>query len=552
MKINKEAGMERISGRGICGGIAIGNLYFVKRERRQARRYHVEDTSAELGRLKTAKEQAMLQLGELYQKALPEVGEQGAALFEIHQMMLEDEDYSDSIQNIITTQKVNAEYAVAVTDDNFSRMFSEMEDPYMKARAADVHDVSECLVRCLTGEGKEGISSDRPVIVAAYDLSPSETIHLDKSKILAFITAGGSTNSHTAILARTMGIPAIVGASDLREELDGLFCVMDGSRGELFAEPDPDTLKSLKEKKREEEYRKELLEQYKGRPNITKDGTEVLVYANIGSPSELGLVQQNDAGGIGLFRSEFLYLESEDYPTEEALFSTYKTVAQTMAGKRVVFRTLDIGADKQIAYFGLAKEENPALGMRGIRICLTRPELFKTQLRALYRASAFGRIAIMFPMIVSLWEVKQAKEIAHDVREELKAERIPFSDSVELGIMIETPAAAVISDLLAPEVDFFSIGTNDLTQYTLAVDRQNLHIEPFCDTHHESVLRMIRLVTENGHRYNIWVGICGELAADSTLTEQFLRMGVDELSVAPASVLGLRKAITELDLSEMA
>jgi phosphotransferase system enzyme I (PtsI) len=540
--------MEKIFGKGAGGGIAAGALCFVKKNRGQIKPYHVGDTAAELERFGAAKEKALLQLGELYRKALSRVGEQGAALFEVHRMMVEDEAYCASIRNLIQRERRNAEYAVAVTSDHFSRMFSETDDLYMRERAADVRDVSDRLTRCLTGESAEGLAGAEPVVVAADDLSPSETIQLDQSKILAFVTARGSANSHTAILARTMGIPAVVGTGSLDESLDGSFCVVDGSAGEVYVRPDDATLERLMAKKCEEEYRKELLEQYQGKPNITLDGTEILVCANIGSPSELGLVRQNDAGGIGLFRSEFLYLESDGYPTEETLFHAYRTVAQAMAGKRVVFRTLDIGADKQIGYFRLAKEENPALGMRGIRLCLTRRELFRTQLRALYRASAYGKAALMFPMISSLWEVRKAKEAAREVRAELEAEGLPFDPEAEIGIMIETPAAAVISDLLAPEVDFFSIGTNDLTQYTLAVDRQNPEVEQFCDQRHEAVLRLIQFVTDNAHRRHIWVGICGELAADVSFTERFLRMGVDELSVPPSSVLRLRKAVTEVDL----
>ena len=541
--------MECIHGKGACGGIAIGNLYFIRKNQKQINRHHIDDIERELARISIAKKQAIQELSLLYKKALPEVGEQGAALFEIHQMMLEDEDYCDSIESIITTQKVNAEYAVAVTGDNFARMFSQMDDPYMKERSADVQDISTRLVRCLSGEVSEGIQSDVPVIIVADDLSPSETIQLDKSKILAFITFGGSTNSHTAILARTMGIPAIVGIGDLNESWNGSFAIADGFDGKLYIAPDEETHERLSGKKQKELEYKQLLEQYKGKSNVTKDGTKVLIYANIGSADELGLVHQNDAGGVGLFRSEFLYLESENYPSEEKLFETYKLVAQSMGGKQVVFRTLDIGADKQIDYFNLPKEENPALGMRGIRICLTRPELFKTQLRALYRASAFGNVAIMFPMISSVWEVKKAKDIALEVMTELSVEGIDYDKNVSIGIMIETPAAAVISDMLAPEVDFFSVGTNDLTQYTLAVDRQNLDVEQFCDTHHEAVLRLIEIAAQNAHKNGIWIGICGELGADLSLTRRFLQMGIDELSVSPSSVLAVRREVIQTDLS---
>ncbi|MDR2611500.1 MAG: phosphoenolpyruvate--protein phosphotransferase [Deltaproteobacteria bacterium] len=542
--------MLRITGKGVSGGVAMGQLYFVRRERRGAEERRAADPEVELARVKEAKRAALSQLNELYRKALPEVGQQGAALFEIHQMMLEDEDYCDSIDNIIKAQGVNAEYAVAVTSANFSRMFSEMEDnPYMRERAADVKDVSDRLIRCLAGEKSEGVKADSPVIVAADDLTPSETVQLDKSKILAFVTSGGSTNSHTAILARTMGIPAIVGAGvSLDPSLDGRSAVVDSFAGELWVDPDWVTLERLTVKKAEDDHRKELLEQFRGKPNVTKDGRGVLIYANIGSLSELGLVQHFDAGGIGLFRTEFLYLESSRYPTEDELFRSFRTVAETMGGKTVVFRTLDVGADKQIGYFELAHEENPALGLRGIRICLERPGLFRTQMRALYRASAFGKVAVMFPMIASLFEVEEALALASSVRDELRTEGAAFDEKVELGIMIETPAAAIISDVLAPRVDFFSIGTNDLTQYTLAVDRQNLSVERYCDTHHEAVLRLIRTVTENAHAHGKWVGICGELGADVTLTETFLRMGVDELSVSPVKVLELRRAVSELDL----
>jgi phosphotransferase system enzyme I (PtsI) len=542
--------MERISGTGIYGGIAIGNLYFVKRNRPHVKRIDVQDTATEHARFESAKQAAIAQLGELYQKALPEVGESGAALFEIHQMMIEDEDFCESVNNIIEIQKANAEYAVARSGDNFSRMFSEMEDPYIRERAADVRDISARLIRCLTGSSSAGIVSDEPVIVAADDLSPSETIQLDKSKILAFVTEEGNVNSHTAILARTMGIPAIVRIGTLSEEFNGAFSAVDGFTGELIINPDEETLKNLLRKKQEEEHRKDLLKQFKGKPNKTIDGKEILVYANIGGISDLGLVQGNDAGGIGLFRSEFSYLNSEDYPDEESLFYAYKIVAQTMAGKRVVIRTMDIGADKRIGYFNLPQEENPALGLRGIRLCLDRTELFKTQLRAIYRASAYGHVAVMFPMIASVWELQAGKAMVEKVKAELENENIAFSPDVEIGVMIETPAAAITSDLLAPECDFFSIGTNDLTQYTLAADRQNHTLKQYCDTHHEAILRLIQTSVDNAHKHGIWIGICGELASDLSLTERFLRMGIDELSVSPASVLELRKKISEIDLTK--
>lgn len=538
--------MTVLQGKGVCGGIAFGKLSFYRRGEQEVIRVHVEDSEAEIARYEQARDRSMEQLQELYQKALHEVGEQGALLFDIHQMMLEDDDYCESITSIITQQKVNAEYAVATTGDNFSRMFAEMDDPYIKERAADVKDISERLVRVLTGRESTGVVAESPIILAADDLAPSETVQMDKSMILSFVTAGGSTNSHTAILARTMGIPAVIGVGGiLSPELDGKETIVDGFTGMVYIEPDVVTLAEMEQKHAEEKRKNELLEQLKGKPNVTLDGKEILVYANIGNPGDLGAVLQNDAGGIGLFRSEFLYLESENYPTEEQQFTAYRQVAETMAGKRVIFRTLDIGADKQADYFELPQEENPALGMRALRICLTRPEIFKTQLRALYRASAYGKIAIMFPMVASVWEVRRAKEIAEEVRWELTADSIPFSNQVELGIMIETPAAALISDLLAQEVDFFSIGTNDLIQYTLAVDRQNQSLEPFCDTHHEAVLRLLRMVAENAHGAGIWVGICGELAGDLSLTEIFLKMGVDELSVSPPLVLPVRAKIRE-------
>ncbi|MDR1037919.1 MAG: phosphoenolpyruvate--protein phosphotransferase [Deltaproteobacteria bacterium] len=541
--------MEKVTGKGVFGGIAMGPLYFVKRKTGEPAKVKADDADAEVARFEQAAEKAKAQLAELHGKAMVEVGEQGAKLFEIHQMMLEDEDFLESVESIVRQQGVNAEYAVSVTGENFARMFAEMEDnPYMNERAADVKDISARLLRCLAGESGEAIPGRDPVIIAADDLAPSETVQLDKSRILAFVTAGGAVNSHTAILARTMGIPAIVGATDLHPRMDGQYAIADSFSGELYVNPDFETSERLKARKLEDEREKKLLERFRGRPNRTLDGTEIDVYANIGSPSELGLVQQFDAGGIGLFRTEFLYLESDGYPAEDSLFMAYRTVAETLAGKRVIFRTLDIGADKQIGYFNLAREENPALGLRGVRLCLDRPVLFRTQLRALYRASAFGRVAIMFPMISSLWEVREALGHAAAARRELLDAGVAVGTDVELGIMIETPAAALTSDILAPEVDFFSIGTNDLTQYTLAVDRQNHAMDRFCDTHHEAVLRLIRTVTENAHRHGKWVGICGELAADVSLAETFLRMGVDELSVSPVKVLELRQAINGIDL----
>jgi phosphotransferase system enzyme I (PtsI) len=537
-----------LQGTGVVGGVVFGKLRFWSNDAQEVTRQHIDDPGAEIARYESASVAAIAQLGELCRKAQDDVGEQGAALFEIHQMMLEDADYCDSIRNVILRQEVNAEYAVAITGDNFSKIFSQMDDAYMQARAADVNDISERLIQVLSGRESDDMSFSEPVILAADDLAPSETVKLDKNKILAFITAKGSANSHTAILARTMGIPAIIqveGLFDRQSSAD--FAIVDGGTGVVYIDPDAETLALMREKQEKETSKLALLEQLKGKPNITKDGKAILVYANIGSLSDLGAVLKNDAGGIGLFRTEFLYLESKDYPTEEEQFRAYKTVVETMSGKRVIFRTLDVGADKQAEYFALPKEENPALGMRAIRICLTRPELFKTQLRALYRASAFGNVAIMFPMIASVWEIRQAKQIVDEVCRELADSGVPFASDVELGVMIETPAAAIISDLLAEEVNFFSIGTNDLIQYTLAADRQNQSIGKFCDTHHEAVLRLIRRTVENAHAANIWVGICGELGADLSLTEYFIEMGIDELSVSPTAVLSLRDKIMQTD-----
>ena len=477
---------------------------------------------------------------------MEDVGEANAAIFEVHQMMLMDLDYVDSIKNIITTQEVNAEYAVATTGDNFSRMFASMDDAYMQGRAADVKDVSDRLLGILSDAGESGVVADEPVIVAADDLVPSETVQLDKSKVLAFATMYGSANSHTAILARTMNIPAVIGLGEgLAKEYDGHMAAIDGFTGTIYIDPDEETMKAMTEKREEDRRQKALLEELKGKENVTLSGQKINVYANIGNLSDVGAVLKNDAGGIGLFRSEFLYLESEDFPTEEQQFQVYKQVAENMAGKKVIIRTLDIGADKQVDYFGLDKEENPALGYRAIRICLTRPEIFKTQLRALYRASAYGQIAIMFPMIISVKEVKQIKAIIEEVKAELREAQIPFREDVELGIMIETPAAVMMSRELAKEVDFFSVGTNDLTQYTLAIDRQNQKLDAFYDPHHPAVLAMIRMAAENAHAEGKWIGICGELGADLELTEEFLAMGLDELSVSPAMVLPLRKKIRE-------
>jgi phosphotransferase system enzyme I (PtsI) len=540
--------MQVLRGKPVCAGIAEGRIFYFKRGVEQVIRRSVSDTAAEHARVSAAREKACGELKALHDKALPQVGEQGAMIFEIHQMMLEDEDYRESIESIIDTQGVNAEYAVGVTADTFAMMFSEMEDPYMRARAADVRDVSARLINCLTG-GAALTGPTEPVIVAADDLTPSETIQLDKANILAFATSGGSTNSHTAILARTMGIPAVIGLGEgLTRELHGAEAVVNGSAGELYIRPDGETLAALREKKKRDDEYKALLEEYKDKPNVTLDGTEVLIYSNIGNPTELGLVLQNDSGGIGLFRSEFIFLESDTAPTEEQQFQIYKTVAQAMAGKRVIFRTLDAGADKRIAYLDMAEEENPALGIRGLRLCLERPGLFKTQLRAMLRASAFGKVAIMFPMVSSAWEVEAAKKALEEAKRELGANGAEYDGAVEVGIMIETPAAAMISGELAPLVDFFSVGTNDLTQYTLAVDRQNDALDRYCDTHHEAVLRLIELSAKNAHAHGKWIGICGELAADLRLTERFLRMGIDELSVSPVKTLELRRAVRELRL----
>ena len=540
--------MITLLGKSVFGGIAIGKIAFYKRNEIQIKRSRVEDTEQEVKRFEAAKEKAVSQLQELHDKALDDVGETNAMIFEIHQMMLEDLDYVESIVNIITSQEVNAEYAVATTADNFAAMFAAMDDAYMQGRAADVKDVSERLIQVLSDQNGVSMEMNEPVIIAADDLVPSETVQLDKEKVLSFITMYGSANSHTAILARTMNIPAVIGiGEDLKKEYDGKEAIVDGMEGVIYIDPDEETLTRMRQKQKEDQEQKALLEQLKGKENVTKSGQKVMVYANIGNLSDVGAVLKNDAGGIGLFRSEFLYLESETFPTEEEQFKVYKQVAENMAGKRVIIRTLDIGADKQVDYFGLDKEENPALGYRAIRICLTRQEIFKTQLRALYRASAYGQIAIMFPMIISVDEVKQIKKIIEEVKQELKEEGIDFRENVELGVMIETPAAVMVSRDLAKEVDFFSVGTNDLTQYTLAIDRQNQKLEPFYDSHHPAVLSMIRMAAENAHAEGKWIGICGELGADLSLTETFLEMGIDELSVAPGMILPLRKRIREAD-----
>ncbi len=544
--------MYKYQGKGVYGAIAIGKISVFKKRDAAVKRVHAEDTENEKRRFEEAKEASVKQLGEIYEKALKEVGEANAAIFEIHQMMLDDEDYNDSINNIIETQNVNAEYAVAATADNFAEMFSDMDDAYMKARAADVRDISNRIIGNLTGEISGGSTSDEKVIICASDLAPSETVSLDKDKVLAFVTAHGSSNSHTAILARNMNIPAVIGAGEefLSKISDGVEMIVDGFTGEIFIDPDDITREKMLKKQSENENKKRLLQELKGKENITLDGRKINIFANIGSVDNIGAVLLNDAGGIGLFRSEFLYLESSDYPTEEHQFTAYKRVLESMAGKKVIIRTLDIGADKQVDYFNLKKEENPALGCRAIRICLTRPEIFKTQLRALYRASVYGNLGIMFPMITSVSEVEKILKICDEVKAELKAQSVEYSESVELGVMIETPAAALISDKLAQMVDFFSVGTNDLTQYTLACDRQNPDIEQFIDTHHEAILTLIKMSAENAHKHGAWIGICGELAADTALTETFLRMGIDELSVSPAFVLKVRDAVRNIDLSK--
>lgn len=545
--------MEQIFGKGVSKGVAAGPISFYRRPSGEIPRRSVTDTAAELARFHDACETAKEQLGVLHDKALAEAGEDAAMLFEAHQMMLDDLDFVESIEGLIENDRLNAEAAVSDTGAQFAEMFAAMDDSYMQARAADIRDISTRVVGILTGEGESGIVSDVPCIVVADDLAPSETVQLDKSLILGFITAGGSANSHTAILARTMGIPAIIGAGDaLQAEMEGKYAIIDGQTGETVIEPDDAERERLLKKQAKEKALKELLDQLKGKPNETRDGRNVMVYCNIGSPADIDAVLQNDGGGIGLFRSEFLYLQGSDYPTEDEQFEAYKTVAERMGGKRVIIRTLDIGADKQADYFHLDKEENPAMGLRAIRICLTRPEVFRTQLRALYRASAYGKIAIMFPMITSVWEVQEIKRICRNIRAELAEEGVPMADKVELGIMIETPAAVMMSAELAREVDFFSVGTNDLTQYTLAVDRQGVGLDRFFDAHHPAVLRMLRMTAENAHKAGIWIGICGELGADAELTETFLSMGIDELSVSPSAVLPLRSAIRSIDTTTLA
>ena len=542
--------MQVYNGKSVFGGIAIGKISVYQKKEQQVKRVKVEDPDQEMARYGKAKAEGIRQLQGLYDKALKEVGEANAAIFEVHQMMMEDDGYNESVENIVRSQGVNAEYAVATTGDNYAQMFSAMDDDYMRERAADVRDISERLLTILNGEDTGSVDADEPKIIVAEDLAPSETVQLDKDKVLSFVTVKGSLNSHTAILARTMAIPALVNTSmTLDSVMDGKLGIVDGASGTFYVDPDEKTLEEMKKRQEEDLSRKQLLQTLKGKDNVTLDGQKVMLYANIGNIKDLATVIQNDAGGIGLFRSEFIYLEKEDFPTEEEQFQIYRQVAQTMAGKRVIIRTLDIGADKQCDYFHMEHEENPALGCRAIRICLTRPEIFKTQLRALFRASVFGRIAIMYPMITSVQEVRQIKKIVEEVKQELTSQGVEFGNP-EQGIMIETPAAAIISDNLAKEVDFFSIGTNDLSQYTMAIDRQNPQLDPFFDPHHPAVLRMISMVVENAHKAGLWAGICGELGADQSLTKEFLAMGVDELSVSPGSILPLRKIILETNVGE--
>lgn len=542
--------MEVYQGKSVFGGIAIGRISVHKKDEQQVKRVRIEDSEQEILRYRQAKQTAMEQLQGLYQKTLKEVGEANAAIFEIHQMMLEDDDYNESVENIIRMQQVNAEYAVASTGDNFAQMFSAMDDDYMRARSADVKDISERVLSVLGGRATGIAASGEPVIIVADDLAPSETVQLNKDLVLSFVTVHGSVNSHTAILARTMSIPALIGtAIPLTDDIDGKVGIVDGKNGCIYVDPDEDTLGKMQQLKLEEQEKKELLQTLKGRENITIDGKKIMLYANIGNSKDLAAVLQNDAGGIGLFRSEFIYLERDTFPTEEEQFQIYRTVAETMAGKPVIIRTLDIGADKKCDYFEMEPEENPAMGCRAIRICLTRPEIFKTQLRALFRASAFGNISIMYPMIISVDELRKIKTIVAEIRQELTEQGVTFGEPKQ-GIMIETPAAVMMSEELAKEVDFFSIGTNDLTQYTLAIDRQNPKLDAFYDPHHPAVLRMIQMVVENAHKAGIWAGICGELGADTTLTRRFLAMGVDELSMSPGSILPVRKIILETDVTK--
>lgn len=544
--------MVTFKGKGVSGGAAMGKVYVFRRDDIMVKREKTDNAENEIRRFEQAKKAALIQLGKVYEKALKEVGEAGAAIFEIHMMMTEDEDYNDAVTEMIRCQNVNAEYAVAVASDNFAQMFSAMDDAYMQARAADIRDISDRLIACLKGKTDSFSQLTERVIICADDLAPSETVSLDKNKVLAFVTAHGSSNSHTAILARSMNIPAIIGAGEefLSEVNDGDFAVADGFSGEFILEPDEVTVAAVQKRQEEECGKRRMLQELKGKENITLDGRKINIFANIGSADNIGEVLLNDAEGIGLFRSEFLYLERDNYPDEEEQFRIYRRVLESMAGKKVIIRTLDIGADKQCPYFGMEKEENPALGLRAVRLCLTRKDIFRTQLRALYRASVFGKLGIMFPMIVNEWELEEIQEICTQVKKELSDDGIAFSERTETGIMVETPAAAIISDKLAPKVDFFSVGTNDLIQYTLACDRQNPYIDRFCDNHHEAVLRLIEFTAENAHRHGKWIGICGELAADTTLTERFLRMGIDELSVSPSFVLKVREKVRSLDLSE--
>jgi phosphotransferase system enzyme I (PtsI) len=543
--------MNVFEGKSVYQNICIGKIHFLKKSGNSIKRYHVENTEAEIFRFTKAREDGITRLQVLYEKALKESGETNAAIFEVHQMMMTDDDYGDSVINIISTQKVNAEFAIGVTSDNFSRMFEAMEDAYMKGRAADIRDISNQLIVQLNGEDADEPELTEPVIIAADDLLPSETVKLDKSKVLGFAMKQGSVNSHTAILARSIGIPALIGLGDeFDRQYDGAVAILDGFSGKLYVEPDTTTYKLLETIMEDNRKKKQMLLDMKGKESITLDGKKINVYGNIGSVADAGQVLLNDGEGIGLFRSEFLYLEGDDYPTEDKQFGDYKTVAQNMAGKKVIIRTLDIGADKHAAYFRLEREENPALGYRAIRICLTRTDIFKTQLRAILRASYYGNISVMFPMIISLKEIKNIKEIMEEVKEQLRQEGISFNKNIETGIMIETPAAALISHQLAKEVDFFSVGTNDLTQYTLAIDRQNQNLEDFYDPHHPAVLNLIEMATENAHREGKWIGICGELGADLSMTETFLKMGIDELSVSPGMILELRKKIRETDTTK--
>lgn len=543
--------MKEYKGKSVFGGIAIGRIKVYNKSEQQVKRVHVDDTEHEKKRYYAAVDKAARQLQELYDKAVKEVGEANAAIFEMHQIMLTDDDYKESVENIIESQHVNAEYAVAQTGDNYAAMFAAMEDEYMKGRSADVKDISERLINILSGFNASSMVSDEPVIIVAEDLAPSETVQLDKDKILSFVSVKGSVNSHTAILARTMGIPALIGTPVIPDnDIDGKMGIVDGNSGCLYVDPDNEKLGYYRKKQDEQLKQKELLQLLKGREDITIDGRKIKLYANIGNVKDVMTVKANDAAGIGLFRSEFIYLERDTFPTEEEQFNIYRTVAENMAGKPVIIRTLDIGADKQCDYFNMDKEDNPALGMRAIRICLTRTEIFKTQLRALYRASAYGNINIMYPMIANMWEIDRIKEIEKEVRDELKQQGID-TGNVQTGIMIETPAAVMLSDELAEKVDFFSIGTNDLTQYTLAVDRQNPKLDSFFDPHHPAVLKMIKMVVDNAHKAGIWAGICGELGADTSLTREFLKMGVDELSVSPGRILPIRKIILDTDVSRL-